>query len=429
MAPGDTGVTGPKQLNIAVCGGLNWDLIMIAPQIPISGECLNAEKFEEFPGGKGGNAAIALYRLTHIRPATEPTFTEVDMLLNDENGSNSSIAPEPENAFEGRLPKVEVRMIGAIGIDASDNRRGLRMKNWLRHNWIKVDLIREIAGERSATAFSMVEGDTGANRALIYPGANHLPSTEDFRDIGALGSPKPDLIVLELEMNRKTVSKILSLAREAGIETLLNPAPAHYLSADIYRGITHLVVNETEAAIMSGQPSDAYTEGCDDWNIVTDYFLDLGVENVVVTLEDKGAFFSLEKGKGFPIPAVEVPQEKILDTAGAGCVTHNSFFGLLLSTLVPSIALILVDTSYRDTFVGAYATEWLRQKYGGVKWNPEIAVKRANRAAAMIIQKVGCQEAIPWASDVEEAMPSNAIPKVELNDAYKGFDSVRQREQ
>jgi len=51
-------------------------------------------------------------------------------------------------------------------------------------------------------------------------------------------------------------------------------------------------VNETEAATMSGQSSDAYTEGCDDWNIVTDHFLDLGVKNVVVTLEEKGAFFS-----------------------------------------------------------------------------------------------------------------------------------------
>lgn len=72
------------------------------------------------------------------------------------------------------------------------------------------------------------------------------------------------------------------------------------------------VINETDAAFMSGQPSDAYTQTCDDWNNVTDYFLDLGEENVVVTLEHKGAVFSSEKGKGFAVPAVEVLLDKYL---------------------------------------------------------------------------------------------------------------------
>ena len=124
-------------LSIAVCVGLNWDLIMIVPQIPISGECLNAAKLEEFLSGKGCNTAIALYRLTHQNPAIEPIYAEGDSLIM--KGGDLSIGKEPEIAFKGQPSTVEVRMIGSVGTDVTDNKRGMRMKSWPRRNWVKVD--------------------------------------------------------------------------------------------------------------------------------------------------------------------------------------------------------------------------------------------------------------------------------------------------
>ena len=54
----------------------------------------------------------------------------------------------------------------------------------------------------------------------------------------------------------------------------------------------------------------------------------------------------------------------------------------------------------RDTFTGAYASEYLRQKEAG-KWNIKSAVDRANRAAALTITKLGAQQGIPWADEVD----------------------------
>ena len=258
----------------------------------------------------------------------------------------------------------------------------------------------------------MVGGGTRANRAPIFPSTNHLPNAEDFMDVSALGVPKPDFIVLELEMERRTISRILSLAREAGIKTLLNPAPAHYLSTSVYKGITHLVVNETEAAIMSGKPSDTYARGCHDWNTITDYFLDLGVKNVVVTLEDEGAFFLKIKAKSFSFQQWRYLKNTYLIQPVQGMLPSMLSLSFLCRFFYDSHS-DLSSNLVQGYFCAAYAIEYLRQKHMGHTWDPELAVKHANRAAGMIIQKIGCQGAIPWASDFEEAKSSNITPKVE----------------
>ena len=281
---------------------------------------MNTKSFVEFPGGKGANSAIALYRQSHFRPALVPQPGE---------GTDDAAQPieaPPCNAFEDAgLPEIEVRMIGSIGTDESDERRGTKMKESLKRNWINVDHVREQAGQRSAVAFTTVEADSGENRILVYPGSNHIPMPQDFEHVDSLGVPRPDLVVAQLELHRETVAQMLRTARNAGIETLLNPSPGHYLDEDIYEGLTHLVLNETEAAIMMGYPSDELGHEFEDWNSITDHFISLGVTNVVITLGDKGAFFSAERGRGFAVPAVVVPPKEVLDSSGAGYV-------LLLST-------------------------------------------------------------------------------------------------
>lgn len=54
----------------------------------------------------------------------------------------------------------------------------------------------------------------------------------------------------------------------------------------------------------------------------------------------------------------------------------------------------------RDTFTGAYASEYLRQKEAG-QWDIKRAVDRANKAAALTITRLGAQEGIPWADEIE----------------------------
>lgn len=70
----------------------------------------------------------------------------------------------------------------------------------------------------------------------------------------------------------------MKTARQKGVETIINPAPAIPLPAEAYQGLGHLIVNETEAAILSG------IENPTSWDEVAAVFISRGVKNVIITL-------------------------------------------------------------------------------------------------------------------------------------------------
>jgi ribokinase len=70
----------------------------------------------------------------------------------------------------------------------------------------------------------------------------------------------------------------MRMARQKGVETIINPAPAISLPDEAYQGLCHLIVNETEAAILSGVESPT------SWNDIAAVFIARGVRNVIITL-------------------------------------------------------------------------------------------------------------------------------------------------
>lgn len=58
-------------------------------------------------------------------------------------------------------------------------------------------------------------------------------------------------------------------------------------------------------------------------------------------------------------------------------------------------------TIARDTFTGAYATDYLRQKQGGREWDIKAAVERACNAAALVVTRIGAQDGIPWMDEID----------------------------
>jgi ribokinase len=70
----------------------------------------------------------------------------------------------------------------------------------------------------------------------------------------------------------------MKVAREKNIQIILNPAPAIPLPEDAYKGLDHLIVNETEASILSG------IENPTSWDDVASVFVNRGVQNVIITL-------------------------------------------------------------------------------------------------------------------------------------------------
>ena len=389
-----------RKLIIAVCGGLNWDMITVTHRVPQGGETLNSKTFSMMPGGKGANSAIALHRLSHIKPT-------------DTNDGGA-----PRNVYEDcGLPDIKVHMVGSVG----DDDFGRKMKTSLAEHFINVDCVVEQKRMTSAVAVTLVESQTGENRILVHPGANHVPTAADFKTLNSFGLERPSLVVAQLELNRETVAQLIETAKEAGIDTLLNPSPAHFLDRKVYRGLTHLILNESEAAIQSRRDIEEVTGDFSDWGTITDEFHEKGVQYVVITLGKRGAFLSEQKGKGGFVDAVKVDEKDLVDTSGAGYALSqsSSIVPLLFPRFSCSLPLPLskpflivqwngLDLVWaangcgRDTFVGAYSIQWVKHTFERSQhpWDIRAAVEYACRASAFTIQQVGCQESIPWASEI-----------------------------
>lgn len=93
---------------------------------------------------------------------------------------------------------------------------------------------------------------------------------------------------------------------------MLERGAGYPIGERFYRHITHLLVNESKAAIVSGRERDEVNE--DSWPTIAQEFLHRGVKNVVITLGARGAFYANEDGSAH-CPAYEVV---VRDTTGAG---------------------------------------------------------------------------------------------------------------
>jgi ribokinase len=348
---------------ISVIGALDYDLVMIANRVPDGGESLMANEYFEALGGKGANAAMATHRTCHQKPKElvaqgteyhEPQKTNIvvtESELNPEHNGQEPEHKEPEHKEpepkepepkepEGNNPKeasiktdqvvevkgepagqdpssekavdlidIEVRMVGAVG----DDRYGERFLKELEKNGVNVGGIRVIKGERSSTCFVIVENFTRENRCLFTLGATATWKKEDFMAAEQLGNGvKPDLVVAQMEINSEVVEQMIETAGKAGVDFCLNAAPANPITNRTYRYITHLLVNESEAAVMSGRELEEVHK--ETWPKIAQEFLDRGVKNVVITLGANGAFYATATEKEH-VPAFKVD---VVDSTGAG---------------------------------------------------------------------------------------------------------------
>ncbi|KAI1105872.1 Ribokinase-like protein [Jackrogersella minutella] len=314
---------------ITVLGSLNMDLVSYVPHHPLPGETLTSTRFAVSPGGKGANQAIACAKLS--RSASSLTST----------------SSEPPTAL--------IRMLGAVGQDTY----GEQLRSNLSRHGVDVSGISILPAHKTGLAIIIVDEPTGENRIVLSPGANHSFSASAF---SSLGSPPPALLIMQLEIPLPTVASALRSARAAGVAVLLNPAPAQELPAEAYAALAHLVVNETEAATLSGV-SELDPKSQSALESVGATLLGRGVRNLIVTLGGHGVFYMDAEGRKGLVPAEKA---KVVDTTAAG-----------------------------DTFVGRYALEVVSGAF-----DIEDAVRKANRAAAKTVERLGAQDSIPWRDEL-----------------------------
>jgi ribokinase len=175
---------------------------------------------------------------------------------------------------------------------------------------IDAGLVASCAAATGAAAILLDEAK-GENAIIVVPGACFTLTPEEV--LGAADALRGAAVFLaQMELPVATVERGLSLARAAGVPTILNPAPATELPDALLALVDTLIPNETEAAMLSGLPVESVEEA----ERAARRLLERGPGCVIVTMGERGALLCERTGEAVLIPAVHAAP--VVETTGAG---------------------------------------------------------------------------------------------------------------
>jgi ribokinase len=236
--------------------------------------------FEEIPGGKGANQAVAIGKL----------------------GGH-------------------VTMLGMLGQDSY----GEKLIQNLKLNKVNTDYIQKTHKAASGLAMIMVNDD-GDNSIVVVSGANFELRRDSISDRIFNGM---DYVMAQLEIPIESVEEIFLLAKSKGIKTILNPAPARPISDRLYKNIDILIPNETEFQILTGIEATSIENIRQGASLL----FEKGLKELIITLGRLGAVYLHCDGREYKTMSYQV---KAIDTTAAG----DSFIGALLSRLADGKSMI-----------------------------------------------------------------------------------------
>ena len=157
----------------------------------------------------------------------------------------------------------------------------------------------------------MISKEDGTNSIIVCPGAS-MEITKDEVDKYSSLITSCKVFLTQLEIKTKVTLHALKLAKKGNAITILNPAPAVEIEDEFFKYIDFFTPNETEAQFYFGKKIESYEEA----KLAGDFFLNKGVKNSIITLGEKGAYFS-NASLNFSVPALNL-KGKVIDTTGAG---------------------------------------------------------------------------------------------------------------
>lgn len=292
-----------QEKSILVVGSVNVDMVVKTPRIPSPGETILGGVFQKFEGGKGANQAVA---------------------------ANA--------AFGG------TRFCAGVGDDSF----GRDYLSSLGARGINVELVKIFKDFPTGVALITVD-ESGQNSITVAPGANMALSEGDMDSIDFSAFSH---VLFQLENDILTVARGLNLAKKAGCETILTPAPAKILPRDMLRDIDYIVPNEIE--ILQIVPD------CRDAEDAAQKLISSGVKNGIVTLGKRGCDLYNAGGiKHFPTYENIRP----VDTVGAGdCFTGSLAGGLkICKNLERAIEFATAAASLKISKMGAQSVATLEE--------------------------------------------------------------------
>jgi ribokinase len=301
---------------ICVVGSSNIDLTFRTHRLPAPGETLPGHSVALGYGGKGANQAVMAARLG-----------------------------------------AHVTLVARVGRDVF----GDGMFRTLIEQGIDTAHVTQDALLPSGTAAILVD-DLAQNSIIVVPGANGVLSPADVeRASGAITGAS--VLLCQLEVPIAATLAAFRIARAAKVRTILNPAPAQELSAELLQLADLCVPNETELTTLTGQPTSRESEVAEAAQLLKRR----GPRAVLTTLGGRGALLVEEVGQEWIAPL----SVRAVDPTGAG-----------------------------DAFIGALAVFLAEGR------TLREAARRANAAAALSVTKPGAQASFPTRADVEQFLSS-----------------------
>jgi ribokinase len=204
------------------------------------------------------------------------------------------------------------------------------------------------------------------NTIIVAPGANARLGPDDLGPDDFAGAR---VVLLQLEVPLETALAAARLARAAGARVVLNLAPARPLRPEELADVDVLLVNETEAALLSGVPAEEVARAPERAAAALTEL----VPAVVLTLGAAGAAWA-EGGAAGLVPGFAV---HAVDTTAAG----DAFAGALAVVLANGAPLV----------AGAPLAAGP---------NLAAAVRYANAAGALAATAPGAQPSLPTAAAI-----------------------------
>lgn len=300
-----------------VLGSLNMDMVTRVERFPLPGETVVGRSFTIFPGGKGANQAVALGRLG-----------------------------------------CRVEMVGAIG----DDILGAQYRKVLEDAGARCGGVITSAGMATGTASIEVNAQ-GENHIIVVAAANGTVTPAFVLACRAFVE-SADILLMQLEIPLDSVLAAAKTAFAKKRTVILDPAPAVPLPDELYRHVSIITPNETEAALLSGEDTSTAAGMLRAGRIL----LDRGVGTVIIKAGKQGAFLVDRNGAEL-VPGFKV---KTVDTVAAG----DSFNAGLACAL------------------------------GGGKSLKE-AIRFANAVAALSTTREGAQSAMPTFAEATAMLENN----------------------
>ena len=171
---------------------------------------------------------------------------------------------------------VDVYTLLAVGVDAEA--QGLQA--YLKTVGLNTDGLT-IVDDRSGFGVGLVSSH-GENMIVIYPGANHLLNAQHIYQATARIQAS-QLVCAQFELLDEPIMAAFTLAKQAGVKTLLNPSPWRAIPSELLGLTDILVLNYTEAVAFFNLDIKQII----DWQAVLTQYIWQG-ELVIVTLGEQG---------------------------------------------------------------------------------------------------------------------------------------------